>query len=55
LSITGKRFALSNLHNTWYSKGKENVPASAARKRMLYVVGLGVELETACARSERRL
>jgi hypothetical protein len=35
------------LHNTWYSKGKENVPASAARKRMLYVVGLGVELETA--------
>jgi hypothetical protein len=35
------------LHNTWYSKGKDNVPASAARKRMLYVVGLGVELETA--------
>jgi len=35
------------LHNTWYSKGKENVPASAARKRMLYLVGLGVELETA--------
>jgi hypothetical protein len=34
------------LHNTWYSKGKENVPASAARKRMLYLVGLGVELET---------
>ncbi len=34
------------LHNTWYSKGKDNVPASAARKRMLYVVGLGVELET---------
>ncbi len=34
-------------HNTWYSKGKENVPASAARKRMLYLVGLGVELETA--------
>lgn len=33
-------------HNTWHSKGKENVPASAARKRMLYVVGLGVELET---------
>jgi hypothetical protein len=35
------------LHNTWYTKGRENVPASAARKRMLYLVGLGVELETA--------
>lgn len=35
------------LHNTWYSKGKNNVPASAARKRMLFLVGLGVELETA--------
>lgn len=34
-------------HNTWYSKGRENVTASAARKRMLYLVGLGVELETA--------
>jgi len=34
-------------HNTWHSKGKDNVPASAARKRMLYLVGLGVELETA--------
>jgi cytochrome c554/c'-like protein len=33
-------------HNTWRSKGKENVPAGAARKRMLYLVGLGVELET---------
>lgn len=33
-------------HNTWHSKGKENVPASSARKRMLYLVGLGVELET---------
>lgn len=33
-------------HNTWYSQGKENVAADAARKRMLYVVGLGVELET---------
>jgi hypothetical protein len=33
------------LHNTWYSKGKDNVPASAERKRMLYLVGLGVELE----------
>lgn len=35
------------LHNTWYSKGRDNVPATAARKRMLYLVGLGVELETA--------
>ena len=33
-------------HNTWHSKGKENVPANAARKRMLYLIGLGVELET---------
>jgi hypothetical protein len=34
------------LHNTWYSKGKDNTPADASRKRMLYLVGLGVELET---------
>lgn len=34
-------------HNTWHSKGKENVPANAARKRLLYLIGLGVELETA--------
>jgi hypothetical protein len=34
-------------HNTWHSKGRANVPASAARKRMLYLVGLGAELETA--------
>jgi hypothetical protein len=34
-------------HNTWYSKGKGNADASAARKRMLYLVGLGVDLETA--------
>lgn len=34
------------LHNTWYSKGKDNVVADAPRKRMLYLVGLGVELET---------
>lgn len=34
-------------HNTWHSKGKENVSANAARRRMLYLVGLGVELETA--------
>jgi hypothetical protein len=34
-------------HNTWHSKGRDNIPASAARARMLYLVGLGVELETA--------
>lgn len=34
-------------HNTWASVGRDNVPASAERKRMLYLVGLGVELETA--------
>ena len=33
-------------HNTWYSDGKDNVQASAARKRMLYLVGLGIEVET---------
>jgi len=33
-------------HNTWYAKGKENVAANANRKRMLYLIGLGVELET---------
>ena len=33
-------------HSTWHSKGKENVPASMKRKRLLYLVGLGVELET---------
>lgn len=34
-------------HNTWHNMGRDNVPASAERKRMLYLVGLGVELETA--------
>jgi hypothetical protein len=34
-------------HNTWHNFGKENELASAERKRMLYLVGLGVELETA--------
>jgi len=33
-------------HNTWSNEGTNNAPASAARKRMLYLVGLGVELET---------
>jgi len=34
-------------HNVWYSKGKENAQASVNRRRMMYVVGLAVELETA--------
>ena len=34
-------------HNVWYSKGKSNKAADANRKRMLYVVGMAVELETA--------
>lgn len=34
-------------HNTWYNKGKENAVADAARKRMLYLVGRAVDLETA--------
>ena len=34
-------------HTTWHSKGKRNLPAGPGRKRMLYIVGLGVELETA--------
>lgn len=33
-------------HNSWYSKGTNN-HASTERKRMLYVMGLVVELETA--------
>lgn len=33
-------------HNTWSNEGKSNAPASAKRKRMLFLVGLGVELET---------
>jgi len=34
-------------HNVWYSKGKENTKANSGRKRILYIVGLAVELETA--------
>ncbi len=33
-------------HNTWHNEGKANSPADAKRKRMLFLVGLGVELET---------
>lgn len=34
-------------HNLWYSKGKKNNKASSGRKRILYITGLAVELETA--------
>ncbi len=34
-------------HNLWHSKGKTNGVASSARKRMPYLVGITVELETA--------
>lgn len=33
-------------HTTWHAKGSANVPATPARRRVLYLVGLGVELET---------
>jgi len=34
-------------HNVWYNEGKSNPEASPERKRILFVVGLAVELETA--------
>lgn len=34
-------------HNLWYSKGKSNTKASPGRRRMLYIIGVAVELETA--------
>lgn len=34
-------------HNLWYSKGTENKKASRNRKRMMYIVGMVVEFETA--------
>ena len=34
-------------HNSWYNKGKANAEASLERKRMLFLVGRIVELETA--------
>ena len=34
-------------HNLWYTDGKKNSKASASRKRMMYIVGVAVELETA--------
>ena len=34
-------------HNLWYSDGKENRPGSANRQRIMHVVGVAVELETA--------
>ncbi len=33
-------------HNVWYNGGKGNPEASAERKRLMYVLGLAVELET---------
>ena len=34
-------------HNVWYSKGKRNTFASTHRKRLMYLVGVAVEIETA--------
>ena len=34
-------------HNVWYSKGKNNTNASQNRKRLMYVTGIAVEVETA--------
>ena len=34
-------------HNTWHNGGKENPVADAERQRMMYAVGLAVELEEA--------
>ena len=34
-------------HNLWYTEGKENKVASVERQRMLFVMGIVVELETA--------
>ncbi len=34
-------------HNVWYTDGKDNPLASPERRRLMYVVGLAVELETA--------
>ncbi len=34
-------------HNTWHNKGKDNPVADAGRKRMLFLVGRAVDLETA--------
>lgn len=32
-------------HNLWHSGGKTNIEASSKRKRLMYIVGLAVELE----------
>ncbi|MFY0613341.1 MAG: cytochrome c family protein [Hyphomicrobiaceae bacterium] len=34
-------------HNVWYSEGKNNAKATNNRRRMMYITGLAVELETA--------
>jgi Cytochrome c554 and c-prime len=33
-------------HNVWYNDGKANPPASENRRRLMFVVGMAVELET---------
>lgn len=33
-------------HNLWYSKGKSNTAASEKQKRMLFLIGMAVEIET---------
>jgi hypothetical protein len=32
-------------HNTWHNGGKENAPAAAEKQRLMYAVGVAVELE----------
>jgi hypothetical protein len=34
-------------HNVWYNEGTANPPADKDRRRLMFVVGMGVELETA--------
>ncbi len=34
-------------HNVWYSKGQSNAKSTQKRKRMMYVTGISVEVETA--------
>lgn len=34
-------------HNVWYNEGKANPPADMDRRRLMFVVGMAVELETA--------
>lgn len=34
-------------HNLWYSQGKKNKQAGLGRRRIMYIVGLAIDLETA--------